>query len=287
MSFRKEVDKVIQFDGHPSVVRLLGWCLDATASDRVWTVAERLEPFGTFMERPVSWCVLVHSAITVTSLLDLLNDAWSPVHAHGRGWLHCDISPGAFAFSEHAEAKMVDFGGLSYRDTFPVEMAPCTGEQAGECAIGYCLRPWFTRMHFTMNEFRCNKHTQRCNGFDPRAMTRVLCQALLHRLIAPNLLEARGARNATAVTHILEGCMADAREHRSSPTAIGNALREYLHYNDGFKCLAHSNIELEASYYLKHERITSESLRDAPRQRRVLSHEPSLNDLTFHDPYHH
>jgi hypothetical protein len=287
LSFRKEVDKVIAFDGHPSVVRLIGWCLDATSSDRLWTVAERLVPFSDFMKRPVSWCVLVHSAVTVVALLDLLNDQWTPHHAHGHAWMHCDISPGAFAFSEHAEAKMVDFGGLSYRAAFPVEAVPCSGAEADECARGYCLRPYFKRMHLTMDEFSCNAHKRRCNGFDPRAMMRALCESMLAHLVAPQLLKTRGAHNTSAVQRILDGCMADNRDHRWSPTAVGNALREYLFYNAGYQCLLDdNNIELDVAYYKRHERVTSATLAKGTRERSILTHAPSsLKDQIFDDPY--
>lgn len=287
-SFRKEVDKIIGFRGHPNVVRLLGWCLDASSGDRLWTVAERLAPFADFLKRPVSWCVLVHCAVTVVSLLDLLNGAWSPARASGDGWLHCDISPGAFAISKHAEAKMVDFGGLSYRPAFPVEAVPCTGHGGDdECARGYCLRPWFTRHHVKMDEFHCNKRARRCNGFDPRAMLRVLCEAMLEHLIAPQLLETRGALNASAAQRILDGCMANNRDRRWSPTLVGNALREYLYHNGGFDCLRLSNVELDRAFYRKSDRITAATIASAkgPHRRRLLVNTPSLEDLMFDDPY--
>ena len=81
-------------------------------------------------------------------------------------------------------------------------------------------------------------------------------------MIDGQLQHLRGSPNASATVPILNGCRELHRPHRWTSNAVGNALRDYLFYNDGFRCLRENNVELDPAYYLVKERITHHNRRD-------------------------
>jgi hypothetical protein len=279
-SFKREAQRIRELRGHPGVLHLFGTCL-SERPEEVASVAERLTPWTAFVAQELPWCVLTHTAITAITLVDFLRGDWSPPRNRtAHGWMHCDLHHGAFAVTSNFVAKLVDYGGLMHRAEFPVEAAPCTGADAGECAVGFCMRTWHTRHHASLSEFRCNTARGQCPGFDPSAMLWVVCESMLAETMARQVQERRGSPEPGGVEEALRGCLQSDRERRWSPSAVANVLRDYLVRNGGLACLSDAGVALDPAYYLVDERITLDSLPEhAGKPRPVWMPPKSLKSL--------
>jgi len=133
-SFTKEVAKIEALRGHPGIVDLHGYCLQL---DYLFSVSENLTTWWEFHHEGLPWCVRIHTSITILSLFSYLQQDYNvDDRPNAKGWLHCDLNRGQFAFSDNYEAKLIDFGGLEFYTSFPAHNkdTSCTEHHLDECS---------------------------------------------------------------------------------------------------------------------------------------------------------
>jgi hypothetical protein len=261
-TFRAEAEMMKRLRGHPGIPHLYGSCLDPPDKADLMIVTNPLTPFAKYLEEKVDWCVRVHSAITMMSLLEYLQNEWRTTSPNKPAFLHCDLNRMQFAFTPEYEVSLVDFKYLAEITEFPYEAVPCRDRATCDSQM-MCLRSWRTEAA-TMSEFECNADKGTCGGFDPRATLWVVCESVLTHLIDPSWMSTHHAPHIEAIGELMRGCLAKNRKERWSAAAVGNALRAYLNANGGFQCLHNAGVRLNAAYYDADARITIATRERAP-----------------------
>jgi hypothetical protein len=145
-AFANELDRVAELrGGHPGIPHYYGACLEPRPhhGEELTLVTERLNTWWQFHASTLAWCELVYSSITLVSLARFLQGQWHPqLRPSGSGFLHCSINRAQFAFGDHGEAKLVDYGGLHRFDSFPAYVNDCSHDDTSKCELS-CMKSWF------------------------------------------------------------------------------------------------------------------------------------------------
>jgi hypothetical protein len=272
-SFAKEMAKIEALQGHPGIPLLYGGCeAGGTLPKKVigesgggsgatlpFLVSEELTTWWTYHKADLPWCLRAHSAITLLSLFQFLQGDFRKNGRHkeqtGGGYLHCDLNKGQFAFSVNGEAKLVDFGGLEYYESFPAYAADtsCTLHRLSQCSSS-CMTSWYSKHRSVkglLGEFTCDTKEGHCRGFDPSANLWVLCSAMLAELLDERVFSDAGVdpRQYERLSDALKGCMALHRVDRWSIEDMLATLRSFMDEAGGMLCLRREGIRVNPVYY--------------------------------------
>jgi len=272
-SFAKEMEKIEALQGHPGIPLLYGGCASGgrlpkkivaesgggSAASLPFLVSEELTTWWDYHKADLPWCLRAHSAITLLSLFQYLQGDFRKNGRHkaqaGAGYLHCDLNKGQFAFSANGEAKLVDFGGLEYYESFPAYSADtsCTLHRLSQCS-STCMTSWYSKHRSVkglLGEFTCDLKEGRCRGFDPSANLWVLCNAMLVDLLNERVFSDAGVDPAQyeRLSDALKGCLALHRVDRWSVEDMLATLRSFMDEAGGMLCLRREGIRVNPVYY--------------------------------------
>jgi hypothetical protein len=231
--FHSEVVRLLRMNGHPSVPRLVGYCLDPRAGRGLALLCERLLPWSRVVaDDSLSWSSRLNIAISAARMLQY----WQAYVDH-RG-----ITSPRFFWDLKANNVGTDVARTHIKILDVESFAPYIVVAEHHDVVPHCtehahcvprrLRQYHDPVLQNLTELQCNLAAHRCDGvLDDRTNVFRVCLVI----VQPLLLHAHVPEQLRdEVSSILARCMDWHHEKRLSSTDLRlqlEALRVSLHHS--------------------------------------------------------
>lgn len=230
--FHSEVVRLLRMNGHPSVPRLVGYCLDPRAGRGLALLCERLLPWSRVVgDDSLSWSARLNIAISAARMLQY----WQTYVDH-RG-----VTSPRWFWDLKANNVGTDVARTHIKILDVESFAPYVVVAEHHDIVAHCtehahcvprrLRQYHDPLLQNLTELQCNLAANRCDGvLDDRTNVFRVCL-----VIVQPLLDAHVPLHLSEMVHsILKGCLEFRHDHRATSTELRRqleALRVTLHHS--------------------------------------------------------